>query len=53
MQVVTMVDIIHGEGITLMDWMKSYSPEEVGTSKYDWACEEPTHQDWNIWWKGI
>jgi hypothetical protein len=47
MQVVTMVDTIHGDGITFMDWMKSYSPEEVGTSKYG------THQDWNIWLKGI
>jgi hypothetical protein len=51
MQVVMMADIIHVDGITLMDQMKSYSPDTVSTSKYDWPCKEPTHQDWNIWHK--
>jgi hypothetical protein len=53
MQVVMMADIIHGDGITLMDQMKSYSSEAVSISKYEWACGEPTHQDWKIWQKGL
>jgi hypothetical protein len=53
MQVVMMADIIHADGIMLMDQMTSYSPDTVNMSKYDWPCKEPTHQDWNIWQKGL
>lgn len=49
MQVVTLADVIHGNGITLMDSMKAYTPEAVGDSKYDWAREEPASSDWTIW----
>ncbi len=40
MQVVMMADIIHADGIMLMDQMTSYSPDTVNMSKYDWPCKE-------------
>ena len=53
MQVVTLADLIHGDGISLRENMKTYSPEAAGDSKYDWAREEPARSDWTIWRKGL
>jgi hypothetical protein len=49
MQVVTLADLIHGDGISLRENMKTYLPKAAGNSKYDWAQEEPTRSDWTIW----
>ena len=53
MQALTMADIIHGDGITLRDRMKSYMPTEVPGSKYEWARENPSAADWAIWRRGL
>jgi hypothetical protein len=53
MQVVTLADLIHGDGISLRENMKIYLPEAAGDSKYNWAREEPARSDWTIWRKGL
>ena len=53
MQCVTMADIVHGDGKTLNKNMKSFSPEAAGNSKYDWANEAPSPQDWARWREGL
>jgi hypothetical protein len=53
MQVLTMADIIHGDGVSLRQRMKSYMPSEVISSQYKWARENPSAADWAIWRLGL
>jgi hypothetical protein len=53
MQVLTMDDIIHSDGVTLRQQMKSYMPSEVIGSWYEWARENPSAADWAIWRRGL
>ena len=52
-QVLMLADVIHGDGVTLQQWMKSYSIDYVGRSKYNWVREEPSSGDWTVWWEGL
>jgi hypothetical protein len=53
MQVLTMANIIHCDGVTLRQQMKSYMPSEVIGSQYEWARENPSAADWAIWRRGL
>jgi hypothetical protein len=53
MQVLTMADIIHSDGVMLRQQMKSYMPSEVISSWYEWARENPSAVDWAIWRRGL
>ena len=53
MQVVTLADVIHGDGVTLRQHMKSFSTDEVGSSRYDWAREDLSSRDWTLWCEGL
>jgi hypothetical protein len=49
MQVLTLADIIHGEGITIRQGMMSFRSGEVLGSRYEWAREDPCSSDWAMW----
>ena len=53
MQVLTLADIIHGDGISLQQCMKSPNDGKIGESKYDWARESPSSTNCGIWWMGL
>lgn len=49
MQVLGLTNIIHDDGITLCQRIKSPNDREIEDSKYEWAHEFPSSSDWGIW----
>jgi len=49
-EVLTMADIIAGNGVHLQRDAHVYIPPVGGTmSHYDWVKEEPVSSDWTLW----
>ena len=52
-QVLTMSDIICGDGVYLCHDAHTFIPMLQPPSKYDWANKWPSHSDWNLWWAAL
>lgn len=48
-QVLTMADIIDGDGVSLLRDAHTLVPSLSPGSKYDWPIEKPARTDWNLW----